>query len=137
MPAADGCGYGLRRRGKTRKLLRHQLRRSGDLNLVREIPLNKREDVMCFKRTVGIAIGVVAMLTMAAPVLSQETSGKDEAFQLTTVFGVNNTGIGNLSNTSNKTFFSFDISWVDDVLHIYYLADRSNKTIDILDLSTF
>ena len=40
--------------------------------------------------------------------------------------------------TSNgvKTFFSFDISWVDPVLNKYYLADRSNKTIDILDLST-
>ena len=35
-----------------------------------------------------------------------------------------------------QTFFSFDISWVDPVLNKYYLADRSNKTIDILDLST-
>jgi len=37
---------------------------------------------MCFKRTVGRAIGAVAMLTMAAPVASQETSGTDEVFQL-------------------------------------------------------
>ena len=35
------------------------------------------------------------------------------------------------------TFFSFDISWVDPVLNKYFLADRSNKTVDILDLSTF
>ena len=35
-----------------------------------------------------------------------------------------------------NSFFSFDISWVDPVLNKYYLADRSNKTIDILDLST-
>src|SRR5690242_13923155 len=91
---------------------------------------------MCFKRTAVVGtIGAVAMLTMAAPVLSQETSGTDEVFQLTTVIGLNNTGIGNLPNGSH-TFFSFDISWVDPVLNKYYLADRSNKTTDILDLST-
>src|ERR1700746_2120189 len=83
----------------------------------------------------GMTIGAIAMLAMAAPALGQETSGKEEAFQLTTVYGLNNTGLGNLSNSS-PTFFSFDISWVDNTLHKYYLADRSNKTIDILDLST-
>src|SRR6476660_6899176 len=90
---------------------------------------------MGFNRTVGRAIGAIAMLAMVGPVVSQETSGTDEAFQLQTVFGLNNTGIGNLPNGS-KTLFSFDISWVDPVLNKYYLADRSNKTIDILDLST-
>jgi hypothetical protein len=83
------------------------------------------------------AVGAFAALAlaMAVPAMSQETSGTDEAFQLTTVYGLNNTGLGNLSNSS-KTFFSFDISWVDPVLNKYYLADRSNKTVDILDLST-
>jgi hypothetical protein len=90
---------------------------------------------MGFNRTVGRAIGAIAVLAMAGPVLSQETSGTDEVFQLTTVIGLNNTGLGNLSNNS-PTFFSFDISWVDPVLNKYYLADRSNKTVDILDLST-
>ena len=83
----------------------------------------------------GMTIGAIVMLAMAVPALSQETSGTDEAFQLTTVYALNNTGLGNLSNNS-PTFFSFDISWVDPVLNKYYLADRSNKTIDILDLST-
>jgi len=82
-----------------------------------------------------MAVGAIAMLAMAVPALGQETSGTDEAFQLTTVYGLNNTGLGNLPNSS-PTFFSFDISWVDNTLHKYYLADRSNKTIDILDLST-
>jgi hypothetical protein len=76
------------------------------------------------------------MLAMAVPALGQETSGTDEAFQLTTVYGLTNTGVGNLA-TKSPTFVSFDISWVDNVLHKYYLADRSNKSIDILDLSTF
>jgi hypothetical protein len=83
----------------------------------------------------GMAIGAITLLAVAVPALSQETSGTDEAFQLTTVYGLNNTGVGNLPNNS-PTFFSFDISWVDNTLHKYYLADRSNKTIDILDLST-
>src|SRR6516225_12107114 len=87
------------------------------------------------KRVAGMAVGAIALLALAAPALSQETSGTDEAFQLTTVYALNNTGLGNLSNNS-PTFFSFDISWVDPVLNKYYLADRSNKTIDILDLST-
>jgi hypothetical protein len=82
-----------------------------------------------------MAVGAIAMLALAAPALSQETSGTDEAFQLTTVYGLNNTGVGNLA-THSPTFISFDISWVDNVLHKYFLADRSNKTIDILDLST-
>src|SRR2546430_5140728 len=90
---------------------------------------------MCSRKAVGIAVGAIAMLAMAAPALSQETSGKDEVFKLTTVIGLDNTGIGNLPNSS-KMFFSFDISWVDPVLNKYYLADRSNKTVDILDLST-
>jgi hypothetical protein len=76
------------------------------------------------------------MLAMAAPALSQETSGTDEAFQLTVVYGLNNTNIGNLPSGVTG-LVSFDISWVDNVLHKYYLADRSNKTIDILDLSVF
>jgi hypothetical protein len=86
------------------------------------------------KLVAGMGIGAIAMLAMAGPALSQETSGTDEAFQLTTVYALNNTGIGNPGGV--KTFFSFDISWVDPVQNKYYLADRSNKSIDILDLST-
>jgi hypothetical protein len=85
------------------------------------------------KAVAGMGIGAIAMLAMAVPTLGQETSGTDEVFQLTTVIGLNNTGLGNPGGV--KTFFSFDISWVDPVLNKYYLADRSNKTIDILDLS--
>jgi hypothetical protein len=89
------------------------------------------------KRVAGMAIGAIAMLAMAVPALSQETSGKDEAFQLTTVYGLNNTGVGNLPTPGSGGFFSFDISWVDNTIHKYYLADRSNKAIEILDLSSF
>ena len=50
-------------------------------------------------RTVKLAssAGTIAALAlaMAVPAVSQETSGTDEVFQLTTVIGLNNTGIGN------------------------------------------
>jgi hypothetical protein len=85
----------------------------------------------------GMTIGAIAMLAMAVPALGQETSGTDEAFQLTVVVGLNNTGVGNLPTPGSGGFFSFDISWVDSTSHKYYLADRSNKTIDILDLNVF
>jgi hypothetical protein len=83
----------------------------------------------------GMTIGAIAMLAMAAPALSQETSGTDEAFQLSVVYGLNNTNIGNPTGVTGLV--SFDISWVDNTLHKYYLADRSNKSIDILDLNVF
>jgi hypothetical protein len=80
------------------------------------------------------AAGAIAgVFAFAGTALSQETSGTDEVFQLTTVYGLNNTNIGNPHGVTG--FVSFDISWVDPVLNKYYLADRSNKTIDILDLS--
>lgn len=77
----------------------------------------------------GMAVGAIAMLAMAAPALTQEAASKDEVFKLTTAIevpaqtSVNPTGV----------FFSFDISWFDPVLNRYFLADRNNKTIDVVD----
>lgn len=31
---------------------------------------------------------------------------------------------------------SFDISWVDPALHMYFLADRSNKSVGVVDTRT-
>jgi hypothetical protein len=44
-------------------------------------------------------------------------------------------------NTTNNThtpkaLFSFDISWVDQASRTYYLADRSNKAVDIVDTTS-
>ena len=81
------------------------------------------------KLVAGMAIGAIAMLAMAAPALSQEGPKKDEVFtahdrnRSTAQSSVNPTG----------TFFSFDISWFDPVLNRYFLADRNNKTIDVVD----
>jgi hypothetical protein len=38
-------------------------------------------------------------------------------------------GVGNTTGG----LFSFDISWVDQATQTYYLADRSNRAVDIVD----
>ena len=45
------------------------------------------------KLVAGMGIGAIAMLAMAGPALSQETSGTDEVFQLTTVIGLTIPGL--------------------------------------------
>src|SRR5262245_30236861 len=40
------------------------------------------------------------------------------------------------SNNTAGGLYSFDISWVDQTTHTYYLADRSNNTVDIVDTTT-
>jgi hypothetical protein len=37
------------------------------------------------------------------------------------------------ANTTAGALYSFDISWVDQATGTYYLADRSNKAVDIVD----
>src|ERR1700722_10395194 len=39
-------------------------------------------------------------------------------------------------NIPGNPLTSFDISWVDPSLHAYFLADRSNKSIDVIDTAT-
>jgi hypothetical protein len=75
----------------------------------------------------GFAIGAIAMLAMAAPALTEEGEGpkKDEVFKVTGVIQV-----------PGAALVSHDISWVDPVLNKYFLADRNNKAIDVVDPAT-
>jgi hypothetical protein len=75
-----------------------------------------------------MAVGAIAMLAMAGPALTDDDSeGKtDEVFKVTTAI-----------NPGTHPLVSFDISWVDPVLKKYFLADRSNNQIDVIDPSTF
>src|SRR5262245_47682393 len=70
------------------------------------------------KLVAGAGIGAIAMLTIAVPASSQ-----DEVFTLTTAIQV----------PGAAEFFSFDISWFDPKLNRYFLADRNNKAIDVVD----
>jgi len=42
---------------------------------------------------------------------------------------------GTAANPTNK-LFSFDISWVDPTTGLYFLADRSNAALDVIDTKT-
>jgi hypothetical protein len=71
------------------------------------------------KKMAGFAIGAIAMLAMTAPALT------DEVFQVKGVIQV-----------PGAALVSHDISWVDPVLNKYFLADRNNKAIDVVDPAT-
>jgi len=43
---------------------------------------------------------------------------------------------GTLDNATNGKLYSFDISFVDQSTQTYYLADRSNKVVDVVDAKT-
>jgi hypothetical protein len=43
---------------------------------------------------------------------------------------------GTDANTTNGKLYSFDISFVDDQTQTYYLADRSNVAVDVVDAKT-
>ncbi|PYN41732.1 MAG: hypothetical protein DMD95_18655 [Candidatus Rokuibacteriota bacterium] len=43
---------------------------------------------------------------------------------------------GTLANTTNGNLYSFDISWVDQRTQTYYLADRSNAVVDVVNAKT-
>jgi hypothetical protein len=77
------------------------------------------------KLVAGMGIGAIAMLAMAGPALTRDEkdSKKDEVFQVKTVIQV----------PGATSFFSFDISWFDFQLNKYFLADRNNKAIDVID----
>jgi hypothetical protein len=72
------------------------------------------------KQVAGMAIGAFAMLAMAVPAMTQE----DEVFEVTTAI-----------QAGTNPLVSFDISWIDSGLNRYFLADRSNNQIDVVNPS--
>src|SRR5258705_7991152 len=80
------------------------------------------------KLVAGIGIGAIAMLAMAGPALTDDEKGskKDEVFEVKAVIQV-----------PGAALVSFDISWFDPVLKKFFLADRNNLTIDVVDPKGF
>jgi len=80
---------------------------------------------------------VTAALTSAAVVAlvgkawtdEHPKPGPDEVFTLNTAIEVPHQVV----TGGTPTFFSFDISWFDPKLNRYFLADRSNKSIDVVN----
>ena len=59
-------------------------------------------------------------------------AGDDRAVRLIKVIPVP----GTTANLTNGKLYSFDISWVDQKSQLYFLADRSNAVVDVVDAKT-
>jgi hypothetical protein len=59
-------------------------------------------------------------------------AGEDEAIGLVKVIPVPPTA----ANSTAGGMYSFDISWVDQDRRVYFIADRSNKAVDMVDTRT-
>jgi hypothetical protein len=74
-----------------------------------------------------LAGAVAALLAMPSLASAQEASAKDEVFTLNTAVTL---------PAGSAALASFDISWVDAILKKYYLGDRSNKAVDVINTET-
>ena len=86
------------------------------------------------------ALMMAGLLLMASPAWTagkpqagtDNEAGNDRAVRLLKVIPVP----GTTANVTNGKLYSFDISWVDQETQTYYLADRSNNAIDVVDAKT-
>jgi hypothetical protein len=62
---------------------------------------------------------------------SEETSEPAAALRLINIIPINGTAA-----SPSTSMFSFDISFVDQTTGLYYLADRSNAALDVVDTTT-
>jgi hypothetical protein len=65
---------------------------------------------------------IAAVLALAGTALSEEGRKKDEVFTKTRTVTI-----------TGSPLVSFDISWFDSDLNRYYLGDRSNISVDVID----
>ena len=85
-----------------------------------------------------VAVVVASLLPGAAVVWAANGPGNNEgraekgAVTLLTTIPVPVTGL----NTTAGAMYSFDISWVDSSTQTYYLADRSNRVVDVVNART-
>jgi len=83
--------------------------------------------VMGRQTSLCLAGAVAALLAMPSLASAQEASAKDEVFTQSAAVTL---------PAGSAALASFDISWVDAVLKKYYLGDRSNKAVDVIDTNT-
>jgi hypothetical protein len=83
-------------------------------------------------RFAALAAAVAAVLPVGDTAWAKVKTKTEGAIRLLTTIQIPGTG----TNTTNGKMYSFDISWVDQGTHKYYLADRSNAVVDIVDTNT-
>ena len=98
--------------------------------------MHVRSDSLCTAagrlwRSLAFAAAAAAMLPLlgsSAWAQSEETSEPAAALRLIKIIPINGT-----AGSPNTQLFSFDISFVDPKTGLYYLADRSNRALDVID----
>jgi hypothetical protein len=98
----------------------------------RESRLDKKNgsEAMLRHRTLLCTAGsILAAAVLATNAFSMEREGKDGAVRLLTTVPVP----GTTANTTGGNMYVFDISFVDQTTQTYYLADRSNAVVDVVD----
>ena len=75
------------------------------------------------------AVGILAAAMLATDASSMEGQGRDGAVRLLTTVPIP----GTKANTTGGNMYVFDISFVDQATQTYYLADRSNAVVDVVD----
>src|ERR1700731_5225189 len=88
--------------------------------------MTRRRTLLC------TAVSVLAAAMLATGASSMEPDGKDGAVRLLTTVPIP----GTKANTTAVKMYVFDISFVDQTTQTYYLADRSNAVVDVVDART-
>jgi hypothetical protein len=88
----------------------------------------------CWRSSVLATSFGAALLSLGSPAWAQGQSAADPnapALRLIKLIPINGTAA-----RPNTSMFSFDISFVDPATGLYYLADRSNAALDVIDTTT-
>src|ERR1700704_1778135 len=78
------------------------------------------------------AVGMLAVAMLATDASPMERDGRDGAVRLLTTVPIPGTN----ANTTGGKMYVFDISFVDQTTQTYYLADRSNAVVDVVNAKT-
>src|SRR3982074_2852290 len=88
---------------------------------------------MLRKRTLlCTAVSILPAALLASDAFSMERDGSNGAVRLLTTVPIP----GTKTNTTGGKMFVFDISFVDQTTQTYYLADRSNAVVDVVNART-
>src|SRR5438270_3130735 len=87
--------------------------------------------------SLGALIGLLTLPIGTAAVAEDDghrsDGGGDRALRLLTLAPI---PVNTQRNNTAGAMYSFDISYVDQSTQTYYLADRSNKAVDVVDAAT-
>src|SRR3979490_1664056 len=91
-----------------------------------------RSAMIRYRTLLCTAVGILAATMLATGGSSMEGAGKDGAVRLLKTVPIP----GTKANTTGGNMYVFDISFVDQTTQTYYLADRSNAVVDVVDAKT-